>query len=213
MEFIELESLSQNFLQEIERSEHHSQQAEPLWYKSATLIQRSYRGTLVRQDLGLKRKAATRIQKSFRGFFDKERVQSLLKKQREIELEAYYNYQAGKVQRLFRGYYSRRYRHDYFARKTYISSIKKRSDGLRDELVKHLKQQQKQAEDNKLIKSNEEFNKLTESLHYMLSTSNNSGVFALKEATVGGVSLEDTIRKAGKRAIRNRGRLRKTAVH
>ena len=47
------------------------------------------------------------------------------------ERMAVYHYHALLVQKRFRGFYSRRYYHDFFARKAYIQSVVVKSDALR----------------------------------------------------------------------------------
>ena len=49
----------------------------------------------------------------------------------------FFHYQAHIIQKNFRGYYSRRYYHDFFARKAYINSIMNKSEALKQQLQEH----------------------------------------------------------------------------
>ena len=52
-----------------------------------------------------------------------------------------FEYYAGEIQRLWRGHYSRRYKHDFYARKQYIATVVMRGNDLRNEKQKNSESQ------------------------------------------------------------------------
>ena len=48
--------------------------------------------------------------------------------------KAYFNAMATVIQRWWRGFYSRKHIHDYYARKRYLKQVKERNDHIRAEL-------------------------------------------------------------------------------
>jgi hypothetical protein len=48
------------------------------------------------------------------------RTNAIFSDKKQFERMAFFHYQASIIQKAFRGYYSRRYSHDFFARKAYI---------------------------------------------------------------------------------------------
>ena len=60
----------------------------------------------------------------------KARMQALGKKQslkREMQLE-YFSTMAQTIQRFFRGFYERKYKHDYYARKKYLNNVMRKNE-------------------------------------------------------------------------------------
>jgi hypothetical protein len=55
-----------------------------------------------------------------------------------LRKEAIVNFSAIAVQRTFRGYYSRRYKHDFHARRAYIIGVAKKGEHLRKTLQETL---------------------------------------------------------------------------
>jgi hypothetical protein len=90
----------------------------------------------------LHRNAASQIQRTFRGYLGRNKSSAELQKKLRHERMAVYHYHSIFIQKSFRGFYSRRYYHDFFARKHYIQSIMAKSNALRDKLEANLLQQQ-----------------------------------------------------------------------
>ena len=86
-------------------------------------------------------------------------------------------YHAVHAQRAFRGYYSRRYRHDYNARKAYILSVVEKGEQLRARLQEHLRAQRDGAARAMKGDAEQEFAEVTANLHHLVSTKNIPGVY------------------------------------
>ena len=91
--------------------------------ESCVRIQKLWRGQRVRAWVTVMRLACVEIERVFRGHLGRLRHGALATARTDREELAVFHYHAILCQRTFRGYYSRRYRHDFNARKAYISSV------------------------------------------------------------------------------------------
>ena len=144
---------------------------------AATDIQRCWRGCTVRGKRTHMFDSCRSIQRVYRGHLARERC----KKVREVansEIRmGFFHYQAHVIQKSFRGYYSRRYYHDFFARKAYINSIMNKSEALKQQLQEHREKLEKIQAAQRENDAREEFEKVTENLHHLLSTSAQAGIY------------------------------------
>lgn len=145
--------------------------------ESATRIQKLYRGQRVRTWITEKRNAAGEIQRIFRGYLGRNRAAAELQGKMRHERMAVYHYHSVFIQKNFRGFYSRRYFHDFFARKAYIQSIMAKSNALRDKLEANLRMQQDEEEIQRNNEAHAEFTKVTQNLHHLLSTQVTPGIY------------------------------------
>ncbi|GMH68266.1 hypothetical protein TL16_g04888 [Triparma laevis f. inornata] len=113
------------------------------------------------------------------------------------------------LQRTFRGFYSRRYYHDYSARKAYIQSVVEKGDALRSTLALNLQNQQIDEQERLMKEEEEEFKKVTSNLHHLLSTKTQPGIYnspytADNPPTAMGIPVEDHLRVGVKDLLRTR---------
>jgi hypothetical protein len=90
---------------------------------------------------------------------------------------AVYHYHAMILQRTFRGFYSRRYYHDYSARKAYIQSVVEKGNKLRETLNANLEAQRQLEEQQHVEAQAAEFKKVTSNLHHLISTRSMPGIY------------------------------------
>lgn len=144
---------------------------------SATRIQRLYRGEHVRQTVRAWRAACVVIARVHRGHTGRGRACRAAADKSAFEELAVFQYHAVHAQRAFRGYYSRRYRHDYNARKAYILSVVEKGEQLRARLQEHLRAQRDGAARAMKGDAEQEFAEVTANLHHLVSTKNIPGVY------------------------------------
>ena len=132
----------------------------PLEALSATNIQSLFRGSVVRALLTVKHKAATDIERVFRGSQARTFVSSTRSDKERLEDLAVFHYHAMILQRTFRGFYSRRYFHDYSARKAYIQSVVEKGNKLRETLAQNLENQRIDEQQRVMQEEAEEFKKV-----------------------------------------------------
>ena len=102
--------------------------------ESCVRIQKLWRGQRIRAWVTVMRLACVEIERVFRGHLGRGEHARLAKARTDYEDLAIFHYHAIMCQRTFRGYYSRRYRHDFNARKAYIRSVVEKGDALRSKL-------------------------------------------------------------------------------
>merc|ERR1719261_811206 len=123
-----------------------------------------FRGQKVRAYITAQRFAASCISRIFRGHMGRREASKANRGKMRKERMAVYHYHALLVQKRFRGFYSRRYYHDFFARKAYIQSVVVKSDALRVQLEQQLAQQQKEEREKQIQQAQEEFTTVTQNL-------------------------------------------------
>ena len=122
-------------------------------------------------------RAATHIQNSYRRHRALESVYQLKTQCIETEQALMFDYAASVIQRIFRGYHSRKYNHDFYARKKYLLHIQRKNEHRLERMqqyhmrlaAEHLKTQEETAR--------QEFYKLASSLHHLTSTKAIPGVY------------------------------------
>jgi hypothetical protein len=65
-----------------------------------------------------------------RGHFARQRARRAAARKAQAEADAIVNHYVVMIQRIFRGFHSRRYNHSYYARKAYIDEVQKKGDEL-----------------------------------------------------------------------------------
>lgn len=114
---------------------------------------------------------------------------------------AVYHWCAVQIQRLFRAFYSRKYRHDHAVRRAYLKSVEEKGDELRRTLQLHEEELQRvsgsmqafrftaewsfftdgdngqRGEEEAMENINKQFEHLSQSTHYLVSTRAIPGVY------------------------------------
>ena len=145
--------------------------------QAAVDIERVHRGAMVRAWKSSMVAASIQVQRVFRGHLGRTKSARALAGAKRDARMGFFHYQASQVQKFFRGYYSRRYYHDFFARKNYIQEVIVKSNKLKVELAAH---RQKLLERDARLReesAREEFSRVTENLHHLLSTKCQPGIY------------------------------------
>jgi hypothetical protein len=181
----------------------------PLELASCIKISRLFRGQFIRTVIAVKRAACINIQRVFRGTVGRGKSLNLLNARNAREDVAVFHYHAMVVQRTFRGFYSRRYYHDYSARKAYILSVVAKGDELRKTLADNLVAQREREHEARVEQERDEFVKVTANLHHLLSTAAQPGIYnspynADQPPTAMGIPVEEHLRVGVKDLLRTR---------
>lgn len=89
-------------------------------YIAAIRIQSWWRGTQLRKYIVFLHKSATVVQSAYRGFKGRNKYQQIVKSALDKMRNGYYAEMATRIQARWRGYYIRKYKHNYYARKHYL---------------------------------------------------------------------------------------------
>ncbi len=194
----------------------HSKQAEEARAEethAATVIQSYYRMYVVRRGLRRLNEKAVVIQKVYRARLAKKEHKRRLQ-QHVISLRVnYFNAHATCIQKHFRAFMSRKYKHDFYARKQYIAEVTRRSEQVVDEMRATYKRQLVHEETQRLQESERAFEKVVGKLHHLISTESCPSIFNSPYTTltggpptIGGVSVEEYL-KLVKREASKSGKL------
>ena len=101
---------------------------------AAIIIQKDWRMFKIKWKFDDKKRATLKIQRIWRGFVG--RCQFNMKKEDENQAKQskFFNEQAKIIQKYYRGYYSRKYEHDFYARKSYLHHVETKNEEVRQTL-------------------------------------------------------------------------------
>ncbi|KAM4602924.1 spermatogenesis-associated protein 17 [Polymixia lowei] len=145
--------------------------------RAATQIQSWFKACKVRAYLSHLHRKTTVIQKTWRGFAARARLRQMVKAAYFIMKMNFYEEMAVRIQRRWRGYYVRKYIHNYYARKSYLEGLAMKNKLVRRGLDEFQALQKRERE--RLEMQREQTTKITQAyqLHYLLSTKQRPGVF------------------------------------
>lgn len=190
-------------LAELQRLADESRELES---DSCTNIQRLWRGQRMRELVGTMRTACIKIESIFRGCLSRSVARCEADKREEYERSSGHHYFAMLCQRSFRGYYSRRYTHDFAARKAYIRSVVEKGEQLRQRLNEQYERQLVEEQLEAQRKRCDEFKKVTRNLHHLVSTQSIPGIYNSpydpEPPTVMGIRLETHLTSGVKNLLR-----------
>merc|ERR1719419_1353292 len=92
--------------------------------------------------------------------------------------QCHYDQMATKIQTRWRGYYTRKYKHNYYARKKYLGAVLQRNYEVRAALDQYAENQREQEELSARRQLEEEKMLQARRFHYLRSTYQINGVFA-----------------------------------
>ena len=144
---------------------------------ACVLIQRVWRGTSCRLRLFERSYAVLTIQRIARGFAGRlEYAQRLIVAQRLARM-AYYDDMAARIQKRWRGFYSRKKRHDFYARQRFLKAIEAKNNETRAALQDHYEQQVEETRQRTFEAARSDFERLISDKHHLVSTVGIPGVF------------------------------------
>eukprot|EP00164_Ancoracysta_twista_P002376 GFYU01003147.1.p1 GENE.GFYU01003147.1~~GFYU01003147.1.p1 ORF type:complete len:350 (+),score=63.26 GFYU01003147.1:119-1168(+) len=167
-------------------------------FASAMAIQRWYRGHMVRRYIAVLRWAAVIIQKAIRRYVARCRYMHLVEDSKLKQTMEYCNKAVIEIQRMFRGFYSRKYIHNYYARQRYLRNVMEASEHLREAMHVQLQEQMEAEVERKNEEVKNEFLTVAGSMHHLLSTKQCPGIYNSPYTgppTVNDVPLEDHLRR------------------
>lgn len=147
-------------------------------YFAAVKIQSWYRGNQLRKYLTFLHKSATTIQSTFRGYVARKRFYAIVIKGVSQMRVDRYDIMATKIQKVWRGHYTRKYKHNFYARRNYLLAVAERNKEVREHLANFVENQKDQKERDHRLKLEQEHILQARKHHYMLSTYQQNGVYA-----------------------------------
>jgi len=147
-------------------------------FRAALRIQAWWRGVRLRKYLRFLHKSSTIIQAAYRGHLARLRFSKIVDEQVNKMKKKYYDRMATKIQTRWRGYYTRKYKQNFKARKQYLESVLQRNGEVREALTNYVEMQRDETEVTTRINEEEEKMLQARRFHYLRSTYQINGVFA-----------------------------------
>ncbi|KAF6022748.1 SPATA17 [Bugula neritina] len=146
-------------------------------YEAAVKIQSWYRALRARAYLRYIIDCSSIIQKRFRGFQGRKQFRVYLKNEVFSMKLNHYNSLATKIQKVWRGFYVRKYIFNYFSFKRYLSGLLIKNETIRETLASYKEQQQQE----KLYEETKAHREAKEAWlrkhHYLVSTAVVPGIY------------------------------------
>lgn len=176
----------------------------------AIKLQRLFRGWRTRVNIYEKNLAAREIERVFRGHAARLIFRRMGQEKEAARKFAIFQYFALQLQKCFRGYYSRKYRQNHHLRKLYLQNVKSAGERVRQSMESYAEQIRQDEEDKAFREKEENFKRLTENLHHLVSTRHISGVYnprvnLMEVPTVNEVPVESYLRGAVKDLLKTKG--------
>ena len=123
------------------------------------------------------RASCANIERVFRGNLGRRACRARRAARGEQAQAAMFAYFASVIQHCFRGFRSRRYKHDYYARKAYIQNILEKSNQLRGQLAANRQRAAADEQERRMREMQAEFKAVAANLHHLLSTRARPGIY------------------------------------
>jgi len=147
-------------------------------FEAAIRIQSWVRGNQLRKYIAFLHGSARRIQACYRGYRGRRKFQQVVNNAVNTMRDGYYTEMATKIQARWRGYYTRKYKHNFYARKNYLQGVFRRNIEVREALSEFVEtQEEEKSRENRRFEEQEKMLQARR-LHYMRSTYQINGVFA-----------------------------------
>lgn len=165
-------------MEDLFKLQQEAAEARVAEYNAALQIQAWFRGNRIRKYMRFLHATAAKIQSTFRMFTTRKRYYVKVKEALVQRKAAEAHKAAAKIQKIWRGYYTRKYVHNYYARRDYLLAVEERNIEIREQLARFAQNQKEIKEREERLKLEEEKILLARKHHYMMSTYQQNGVFA-----------------------------------
>lgn len=117
------------------------------------------------------------VQRLSRGWLARVRTRALRLERTKALNTVFFEHCASVIQKFFRGWWSRRYLHDYYGRKGYLEKVAKRGDYTKEYLRRYNATKVAEAKAEEESQMRNEFDNLAGELHHLVSTKSIAGVY------------------------------------
>jgi hypothetical protein len=128
----------------------------------------------------------------------------------------YFSQQATLIQKVFRGYFERKYIHNFYMRKNELSALAQKNSQFRQELHQFGRAQAQEAEQYQQQLAHAEFQALAKNLHHLSSTKGIPGVynspFSLEKPAVFDRTVEEHLKSAFRQSYKWKAPNRETIL-
>ncbi|ORY50614.1 hypothetical protein LY90DRAFT_702876, partial [Neocallimastix californiae] len=145
-------------------------------HDAAALIQLTWHRYKEKKYRDLLKKSVIKIQKSYRGYISRVKTKERIIKENKLKRKKYYNEKAILIQKVWRGFHSRKEIFDFYAYKQYLRDVTDYTFKVNDDIKRKAKVQRQQMESAFLENEEKKLQELASKIHHVLSTKVNDGV-------------------------------------
>lgn len=145
--------------------------------RAAISIQSIRRGIVVRRRIKACLKSCCSIQRVWRGLLARQYACYLSMMRDKRRAHALWTRMATVIQKTFRAFHSRRYKHSFYERKAYLASVAIKEEKVRELSEAVAERTYQEREQLRIEEDRAEFQTLAKDLHHLVSTANIPGVF------------------------------------
>lgn len=145
--------------------------------RATVKIQSAFRGSVVRARFHAVLRACAMLARVIRGKMGRTRAAAKELERARRWNHLFFHHCAEVVQKFFRGYWSRKYLHDFYARRSYLSTVAARGERTRDFLDQAHARQLSTVKITEEQHTRKEFDDLCAQLHHLVSTHQIPGVY------------------------------------
>jgi len=140
-------------------------------------VQSVYRGSKVRERWHAVLHNALLVQRLSRGWLARVRTRALRLERTKRLNSHFFHHCATIIKKFYRGWWSRKYLHDYYGRKAYLELVEKRGDWTKEYLARYQSNTEMEAKMQEEGQMRSEFDNLAGELHHLVSTKSIAGVY------------------------------------
>ena len=175
--------------------------------RKAVRLQSAHRGRTLRLEVAHWNAMALTIERCTRGHLGRQQARRLRIARDTRRQRAFFDALATTVQKRFRAYHARKYRHSFYARQAYVASVLRKGDMVRDELKARMEEQVRDRLETQEVQARERVTALSQRLHHLRSTTTCAGIYNSAyhvghHPTAFGVPVEQHLRTAIRAAAR-----------
>lgn len=146
-------------------------------YQAVLTIQAWFRSVRVQAFIRHLHKSATIIQKHWRGHLGRAVYRVMITNLVYIMRHNYYNAMTTKIQKMWRGFYVRKYVFDYYSRKRYLEGLIVKNEVVRREIEELREQKESESRRRKEIEAERKLQEYAAKHRYLLSTQVVPGIY------------------------------------
>jgi len=169
--------------------------------RKAVRLQSAHRGRALRLEVAEWNAMALVIERCTRGHLGRQQARRLRIERDTRRQRSFFDALATTVQKRFRAYHARKYRHNFYARQAYVASVLRKGDMVREDLRSRMDEQVRDALETQETQARERVNTLSKKLHHLRSTATCAGIYNSAyhvghHPTAFGVPVEEHLRQA-----------------
>merc|ERR1712087_484378 len=168
---------------------------------AAVRVHKTWRGRSARKVLSNLLNTVLLLQRAVRGYLGRQKAREVRLKRDLARQRAVFDALAAVIQKRYRAFHSRKYKHNFYARKAYVAAVVHKSESIRKTLQSNFEQQVGVQQQEGEAKARARVSYLASKLHHLRSTESCASIYASPyqigfQPTAFGIPVEQHLREA-----------------